>query len=73
MLFLDHYFNVLSNGALVFAVSLILCLGKWIKLFTETGICIQPQFSFHFAFSTQLTEKISAAFERVLNFGIETS
>jgi hypothetical protein len=28
-------FHVLSNGALVFAVSLILCTGKWIKLFTE--------------------------------------
>jgi hypothetical protein len=30
-------FHVLSNGALVFAVSLILCsTGKWIELFAET-------------------------------------
>jgi hypothetical protein len=28
--------NLLFNGALVFAVSLILWTGKWIKLFTET-------------------------------------
>jgi hypothetical protein len=27
---------VLSNGALIFGVSLILYTGKWIKLFTET-------------------------------------
>ncbi len=29
-------FHVLSNGAFVFGTSLILCTGKWIKLFTET-------------------------------------
>jgi hypothetical protein len=32
-------FHVLSNGALVTAVvGLILCKGKWIKLFTETEL-----------------------------------
>ncbi len=36
MLFLSLTFRVLSNGALVFAVSLILCTGKWIKLFADT-------------------------------------
>ncbi len=30
-------FPALSNGALVSLVSLILCTGKWRKLFTETG------------------------------------
>jgi hypothetical protein len=28
--------HVLSNGAFVCGASLILCTGKWIKLFTET-------------------------------------
>ncbi len=38
-------FHVLSNGALVFPVSLILCTGKWIlKLFTETVLA----FNLHF-------------------------
>ncbi len=31
-------FPVLSNGALVFGVSIILCAGKWIQLFTETEL-----------------------------------
>jgi hypothetical protein len=37
-------FDVHSNGALVFAVSLILCTGKWIKHFTETVLA----FNLHF-------------------------
>jgi hypothetical protein len=46
-------FHVLSNGALVFGVSLILCTGKWIKVFTET-LHIQPLFS---AYRTQLVAR----------------
>jgi hypothetical protein len=30
--------HALSNGPLVFAVSEILCTGKWSKLFTETDL-----------------------------------
>ncbi len=37
-------FHALSNGALVFAVSLILCTEKLIKLFTETVLA----FNLHF-------------------------
>jgi hypothetical protein len=37
-------FHVLSNGALAFGVSLILCTGKWIKHFTETVLA----FNLHF-------------------------
>jgi hypothetical protein len=37
-------FHVLSNGALAFAVRLILCTGKWIKHFTETVLA----FNLHF-------------------------
>jgi hypothetical protein len=37
-------YYVLSNGALDFAVSLILCTPKYIKLFTETVLA----FSLHF-------------------------
>jgi hypothetical protein len=38
-------FLVLSNGALVFDVShMILCTGKWRKLFTETALA----FNLHF-------------------------
>jgi hypothetical protein len=44
MLILDQDFHALSNGALVFAVSLILCPGKWSKLFPETDLA----FNLHF-------------------------
>ncbi len=37
-------FPVLSNGALVFGVCLILCIGKWRKHFTETVV----KFNRHF-------------------------
>jgi hypothetical protein len=37
-------FYVRSNGALAFAVCLILCAGKCIKIFTETV----PAFNLHF-------------------------
>jgi hypothetical protein len=37
-------FHVLSNGGLVFGVSLIFCRGKWIQLFTETVLA----FNLHF-------------------------
>ncbi len=47
-------FHALSNGALVFAVSRILCTGKWRKLFTETLLAFNLTFS---AYMTQLTEE----------------
>jgi hypothetical protein len=62
-------FHVLSNGALVFTVSIILCPWKWIKLFTET-VCSQTRFSAH---SSKLTAKPSAPFERALMVYIEKS
>jgi hypothetical protein len=37
-------FHVISNGALAFAVSQILCTGKWIKLFTGSVLA----FNLHF-------------------------
>jgi hypothetical protein len=37
-------FHALSNGALVTAVSLILCTGKWIDHFTDTVLA----FNLHF-------------------------
>jgi hypothetical protein len=37
-------FNALSNGALVTAVSLILCTEKWIKLFTENLFAFNMHF-----------------------------
>jgi hypothetical protein len=49
-------FPVRFNGALVFAVSLILNTGKCIKLFTETVLAFS-------AYMTQLREKPIAPFE----------
>jgi hypothetical protein len=37
-------FHVISNGALGFGASLILCTGKWIKLFAEAVL----SFNLHF-------------------------
>jgi hypothetical protein len=37
-------FHVLSNGELLFGVSLILCTEEWIQLFTETVLA----FNLHF-------------------------
>ncbi len=37
-------FHVLPNGALVFAVILILCTGKWRQLFTETVLAFNMHF-----------------------------
>jgi hypothetical protein len=37
-------FHVLSNGAFVFGVSLILCTGKWSKLLTETVFAFNLNF-----------------------------
>jgi hypothetical protein len=37
-------FHVLSNGAVVFDVTLILCAGKWIKLFMETVLAFNHHF-----------------------------
>ncbi len=37
-------FQVLSNGAIGLGVSLVLCTGKWIELFTETLLA----FNLHF-------------------------
>jgi hypothetical protein len=50
MLFLDQ--NVLPNGPPVSAVSLILCIGKWIKLFTETVLAYNFDFQ-HIGLSSQ--------------------
>jgi hypothetical protein len=44
MFFFRPKCHVLSNGAIVFAVSLILCTRKLIKLFTETLL----SFNYHF-------------------------
>jgi hypothetical protein len=64
-------FHVLSNGALVFTVSIILYTGKRISLHVQ-GNCasIHPPFSAHM---TQFTRKFSATFERALNRGLETT
>jgi hypothetical protein len=40
-------FHALSNGALVTAVSLILCTGKWIQHFTETVLASNLHFSIY--------------------------
>ncbi len=53
--------HALSNGALVFALSLILLTRKWIKTIHENWACIQHAFS---AFKTQLTGKPSVPYER---------
>ncbi len=37
-------FHVLFNGALGFAVSLILCIGKWMKQFAETMLAFNLYF-----------------------------
>jgi hypothetical protein len=37
-------FHVFSNGGLIFAVSLILCTGKWIGLFTEAVLAFNAHF-----------------------------
>jgi hypothetical protein len=44
MLFLDQKCHVLSNGALVFAESLISCTADWIKLFTGTVLALNLYF-----------------------------
>jgi hypothetical protein len=36
--------HALSNGALVSGVSLILCTGKWKKIFTETELAFNMHF-----------------------------
>jgi hypothetical protein len=63
-------FHALSNGDIVCAVSLILCTGKWIKLFTEAAL---PS-NLHFQHSgTQLTGKPNASFKIALDFSLETA
>ncbi len=64
MLLLDHH--VLSNGALVLAVSLIL----WYKTIHRICACTQPTFS---AYRTELAGKPSAPFEIALNSDAKTS
>ncbi len=44
MLFLDQKCPVLSNGAHVFGVSLILCAGKWIQLCYATMLAFNLNF-----------------------------
>jgi hypothetical protein len=58
-------FHVLSNGAIIFGVSLILCTGIWKmdKLVTETVLALNLHFQ-HIAFNLQATGKSSAPFER---------
>jgi hypothetical protein len=53
-------FPALSNGALVFADSLILCTGKWTKRFTKTVLA----FNFHFQQLGLNLQETSAPFER---------
>jgi hypothetical protein len=62
-------FHALSNGALVTALSLILCTRKCFK--TIHGNCASIQLPFS-AVRTALTGKPSAPFERAGNSGIET-
>ncbi len=45
-------FHALSNGALVFAVSQILCTGKWRKLITEAVLAFNLHFQ-HIGLSFQ--------------------
>jgi hypothetical protein len=62
--------HVLSNGALAFAVSQILCTVKWRKPFTKTV----SAFNLHFQhmYMTQLTGKQSPPFEKAL-LGLEAT
>jgi hypothetical protein len=63
-------FHVLSNGALVFAVSLRLyTYRKMNKTIHRSYACIRTAFS---AYITQLTEKPSPMFQRAYNSGLET-
>ncbi len=61
-------FHVLSNGALVFSISIILCRYRKMDEATETP-CIQPAFS---EYRTRLTRKPMIPFEKKLTFGLET-
>jgi hypothetical protein len=61
-------FHALFNGAIVFAVSLILYSGKWIGTTIHQNCdCFQPPIS---AYRTQITRKQNAPFERTLNFDL---
>jgi hypothetical protein len=64
-------FNVLSNGALVFAASLVSIMQreKDRNIHIKCS-CIQPEFS---AYRAQLTGKQSAPFERAYNSGLEVN
>jgi hypothetical protein len=57
-------FHVLSNGALLSAISLILCTGKMIKLFTET---VLGAFKVHFQHKTRLTGKRECTIRKSTN------
>jgi hypothetical protein len=45
--------RVLFNGTLVFAVNMILCTGKWIKLFSETVLVFNLHFQYKHGLSLQ--------------------
>jgi hypothetical protein len=55
VLFLDQNMYTLSNGALCFPVSLTLCTGKWIQLFTETVFAFNLHFQ-HIGLNLHVTE-----------------
>jgi hypothetical protein len=48
-------FHVISIGALGFAVNLILCTGKWMKLLTETVLAFNLHFQ-HIGLRSNLQE-----------------
>jgi hypothetical protein len=63
-------FHVLSNGALVFGVSLILCDGKWRKHFRKTVFGFNVYFK-HIRLNLQ--ENQVRIFEEAENVGQETT
>jgi hypothetical protein len=60
-------FHVLSNGALVFGVTLISCTGKWINLFTETVLVFNLHFQ-HTGLHLQENQVHHSQFERSVKF-----
>jgi hypothetical protein len=66
MLILDQNFLFFPMVHFFFAVSLILCTGKWIKLFTEAVLIAYICYMYR----TKLTGKPSAPFKRAF-FGLE--
>jgi hypothetical protein len=69
LLFLDQH--VLSNGAIVFPISPILCTGEYIKLFTETLLAfIQPAFPTYRKTKYTIRNSVKFELETTLGFYI---